>query len=64
VVPRDSCAPSSRGFCAVDDETVSWIANVAVLFDCIVFVVPGRFGKGVYLFPRRLYGRSTTLHKE
>jgi hypothetical protein len=48
----------------VDDETVTWIANVAVLFDCIVFVVPGRFGKGVYLLPRRLYGRSTTLHKE
>jgi len=43
---------------------VTWIANVAVLFDCIVFVVPGRFGKGVYLLPRRLYARSTTLHKE
>lgn len=48
----------------MDDETVRWIANIAVLYDCIVFVVPGRFGKGIYLFPRSLYGHKATLHEE
>lgn len=48
----------------MDDETITWIANAAVLYDCIVFVVPGKKGKTVYLFPRSLYGRKATLHKE
>lgn len=46
------------------EEQIRWVAEIAVRYDCIVWVCKGRYGAQPVLFPRSLYARKATLHQD
>ena len=46
------------------DDEIRWVVDAAILYDCLVFVLPGRWGSQPVLFPRSLYGRKATLQQD
>ena len=46
------------------DDEIRWVAEAAMRYDALVFVIVGRYGSQPVLFPRFLYGRPSTLHQE
>lgn len=48
----------------MSDDEIRWVAEAAIVWNALVFVLLGRYGAQPVLFPRRLYARSSTLYQE
>ena len=45
-----------------DESYYSWVASMAVQYDCAVVVLPGRLGYSIVLMPRSLAYGSAKVH--
>lgn len=46
------------------EDQIRWVAEAAVAYNALVFVLVGRYGSQPVLLPRFLYARPSTLHQE
>lgn len=46
------------------EDEIRWVAEAAIAWNALVFILTGRYGAQPVLLPRRLYERTASLHQD